>query len=382
MMKEGGGKAKIEAHLDRRKALKDTDYVIVTLEVGGLDVYLNDIGIPDKYGIHQNVGDTVGPGGVFRSLRTIPVMVDICKDMEELCPNAYLLNYANPMAINCWAMNKVSKIKKVGLCHSVQGTSRQLASYMQIPYEELSYWVAGINHMAWFLELKWKDEDAYPLLRKVTEDKDLWDRVIGEYKKFSMKDIVRFKIMEHFGYFVTESPYHFSEYVPYFRKNEKQIEESGVSYRWWLDYKKKPDVEYQMTGVKETKIEKSDQYAPQIIYSLHTGKPCRVNANVENKGLISNLPEGSCVEVPCLIDKAGIHPCYIGELPTQCAALNRTNINVQELTVKAALEKDKGAVMHAVMLDPLTSSLLTLDEIRKMTEEMLRVEKEYLPQFK
>ncbi|MFQ5901704.1 MAG: alpha-glucosidase/alpha-galactosidase, partial [Thermodesulfobacteriota bacterium] len=151
MVGKQGGKAKIEAHLDRREALKDVDYVICTIEVGGLDAYLNDIKIPDKYGINQNVGDTIGPGGVFRSLRTVPVMVDICKDMEELCPDAYLLNYTNPMAINCWAMNKVSNIKKVGLCHSVQGTARQLTSYMQIPYEELSYWVAGINHMAWFL---------------------------------------------------------------------------------------------------------------------------------------------------------------------------------------------------------------------------------------
>jgi alpha-galactosidase len=188
------------------------------------------------------VGDTIGPGGVFRALRTVPVMVDICKDMEKLCPDAYLLSYTNPMAVNCWAMNKVSKIKKVGLCHSVQRTAKQLASYMQIPYEELSYWVAGINHMAWFLELKRKGEDAYPILRKVAKDKNLWNRVIGGYKEFGMKDTVRFKIMESFDYFVTESSYHMSEYVPYFRKNEKQMEELGVLYRWWLDYKKAPEV--------------------------------------------------------------------------------------------------------------------------------------------
>ena len=386
MVKDKGGKAKIEASLDRRKALKDADYVIVTLEVGGLDAYLNDIKIPDKYGINQNVGDTIGPGGVFRALRTVPVMVDICKDMEKLCPDAYLLNYTNPMAINCWAMNKVSKINKVGLCHSVQGTARQLASYMQIPYEELSYWVAGINHMAWFLELKWKSEDVYPILRKVAKDKNLWDRVIGGYKKFGMKDMVRFKIMEHFGYFVTESPYHMSEYVPYFRKNEKQMEELGISYRWWLDYKKAPDVlikeiEDQIAGRKETKIEKSDEYASQIIYSLHTGKPCRINGNVENKGLINNLPEGSCVEVPCLVDKNGIHSCYVGNLPAQCAALNRTNINVQELAVQAVLTRDKDALFQAVAFDPLTSSILTLDEIKKMVDEMLKAEARYLPKF-
>jgi len=386
MVKDRGWKAKIESTLDRQEALKDADYVIVTLEVGGLDAYLSDIQIPDKYGINQNVGDTIGPGGVFRAMRTVPVMVEICKDMEKLCPDAYLLNYTNPMAINCWAMNKVSKIKKVGLCHSVQGTAKQLASYMQIPYEELSYWVAGINHMAWFLELKWKGEDAYPILRKVAKDKNLWDRVIGGYKKFGMKDIVRFKIMEHFGYFVTESSYHLSEYVPYFRKTKEQMEELGVFYRWWLDYKKAPDVHIKeiknyIAGKKEIKIEKSDEYAPQIIYSLHTGEPCRINANVENQGLITNLPQGSCVEVPCLVDKSGIHPCYVGDLPSQCAALNRTNINVQELAVQAALTGDKDALLEAVTLDPLTSSILTLDEIKKMVDEMLEAEAKYLLQF-
>lgn len=386
MVKDGEGKAKIEANLDRRRALKDADYVIVTLEVGGLDAYLNDIKIPDKYGINQNVGDTIGPGGVFRALRTVPVLVDICKDMEKLCPNAYLLNYTNPMVINCWAMNKVSKIKKVGLCHSVQGTAKQLASYMQIPYEELSYWVAGINHMAWFLELKWKGEDAYSILRKVAKDKNLWDRVIGGYKEFGMKDMVRFEIMKHFGYFVTESPYHMSEYVPYFRKSEKQIEGLGISYRWWLDYKKAPDmhikeIKDQIAGKKEIAIEKSDEYVPQIIYSLWTGKPCRINGNVENQGLITNLSEGSCVEVPCLVDKSGIHPCYVGDLPPQCAALNRTNINVQELAVQAALNGDKDALFQAVAFDPLTSSILTLDEIRKMVDEMLKAEARYLPKF-
>jgi len=384
MVKERGGKAKIEASLDRREALKDADYVIITIEVGGLDAYLNDLKIPDKYGINQNAGDTIGPGGVFRALRTVPVMVDICKDMEELCPNAHLLNYTNPMVINCWAMNKVSKIKKVGLCHSVQGTAEQLASYMQIPYEELSYWVAGINHMAWFLELKWKGKDAYPILRRIAKDKNLWDRVIGGYKKSGMKDIVRFKIMEYFSYFVTESSYHMSEYVPYFRKNEKQMEELGILYRWWLDYKNTSEIytkkiKEQIASKNKIVIENSNEYAPQIIYSLHTGKPRRINGNVENRGLITNLPEGCCVEVPCLVDKSGIHPCYVGDLPPQCAALNRSNIGVQELAVQAALTADKDALLQAVALDPLTSSILTLDEIKKMVDEMIKAEAKYLP---
>jgi len=386
MVKDKEWGAKIEATSNRQEALSGADYVICTIEVGGLDAYLSDIQIPDKYGINQNVGDTIGPGGVFRALRTVPVLLDICRDMEKICPDAYLLNYTNPMAINCWAMNRVSKIKKVGLCHSVQGTARQLASYMQIPYEELSYWVAGINHMAWFLELKWKEKDAYPILREVAKDKDLWKRVIGGYKKFSMRDTVRFKIMEHFGYFVTESPYHMSEYVPYFRKTKKQMEELGVYYRWWLDFKRAPDtqtdeIKNQIAGRKEIKMKKSDEYAPQIIYSLYTGIPCRINGNVENKGLITNLPQGSCVEVPCLVDKEGIHPCFVGDLPPQCAALNRTNINVQELAVEAALTGRKDAALQAIALDPLTSSILTLDEIKKMVDEMFKAEREYLPQF-
>ncbi len=201
-----------------------------------------------------------------------------------------------------------------------------------------------------------------------------------------MKDMVRFKIMESFGYFVTESPYHMSEYVPYFRKNEKQIKELGISYRWWLDYKKAPNVHIkeikdQIAGKNKIAIEKSDEYAPQIIYSLCTGKPSRINGNVENKGLITNLPKGSCVEVPCLVDKGGIHPCYVGSLPPQCAALNRTNIGVQELAVQAALNGDKDAAFQAVALDPLTSSILTLDEIKKIVDEMLEAEAKYLSQF-
>jgi len=378
MVEDKGWGAKIKSTLDRREALKGADYVIITIEVGGLDAYLNDIKIPDKYGINQNVGDTIGPGGVFRAFRTIPVLLDICKDMEKLCPDAYLLNYTNPMAINCWAMNKVSKIKKVGLCHSVQGTAKQLASYMQIPYKELSYWVAGINHMAWFLELKWEGKDVYPVLRKrIEENPMLWD-VLEEYGGVKLKDEVRFQIFKHFGYFVTESPFHISEYVPYFRKNEKQMKELGISHRWWLDYKRADmqigKIKDQIAGRKEIKIEKSNEYAPQIIYSLWTGKPCRINGNVENKGLITNLPDGCCVEVPCFVEKSGIHPCYVGNLPPQCAALNRTNINVQELAVKAALTGDKDVLFQAVALDPLTSSILPLDEIRKMVNEMLEAE--------
>lgn len=392
MVKQEGRKFKIESSPDRREVLKNADYVIVTITVGGLKSYLLDLQIPDKYGINQNVGDTLGPGGVFRGLRSVPLLLDICKDMEELCPNALLINYTNPMAINCWSMNKVTNIKNVGLCHSVQGTARQLAAYIRAPYKEISYWVAGINHMAWFLEFKWDKKDAYPLLRELAEDPSRWDvwDVLDEYRKagINLKDTVRFQVMKHFGYFVTESPFHMSEYVPYFRKTEKQIEEFDVSERWWLEHVKSAaeetyfkEIEPRVLSKEKIKIERSEEYASYIIHSMETGIPCRINGNVENKGLITNLPGGCCVEVPCLVDKAGIHPCYVGDLPSQCAALNRTNINVQELAVKAILERNKKAAFQAVMVDPLTSSILTLDEIYKMTEEMFEADKEFLPQF-
>jgi len=318
------------------------------------------------------------------------VLLDICEDMEELCPNALLINYSNPMAINCWAINKATNIKNVGLCHSVQGTARQIAAYIRVPYEEISYWVAGINHMAWFLEFRWKGKDAYPLLREVVENPGRWDMldVQDEYKKagIPLKDIVRFQVMKKFGYFVSESPFHMSEYVPYFRKNKEQIEKLQVAERWWLEHEKSgeayfKEIEKEVLEKRKIQIEKTDEYASYIIHSMETGIPTRINGNVENKGFITNLPEGCCVEVPCLVDKTGIHACYVGDIPPQCAALNRSNINVQELAVKAILEKDKKAVFQAVMVDPLTSSILALDTIYKMTEEMLEAEKKFLPQF-
>lgn len=388
MVEQEGWQARIESTLDRPEALEDANYVIVSIEVGGLDAYLVDIQIPDKYGINQNVGDTLGPGGVFRALRTIPVMLDICGDMERFCPDAYLFNYVNPMAMNCWAMKKVSKIRSVGLCHGVPTTAKQLAAYMQIPCDELSYWVAGINHMAWFLKLEWRGKDAYPLLKEKRNDPDLWKRVVGGYKDRGVEwnDTLRFEILEHFGYFSTESPYHWSEYCPYFRKTAKQIEQLGVSQRWWLEYKKSAEsnlekLREQIASGEKFEIKRSDEYASHIIRALETGKSCRINGNVENTGLITNLPPDCCVEVPCLVDKEGIHPCYVGDLPAQCAALNRTNINVQELGVKAALDGDINALYQAVAIDPLTSSLLTLGQIRKMVDDMLEAEAEYLPQF-
>jgi alpha-galactosidase len=366
--------AKVESTLDRAEALKGADYVIIMIQVGGLDAFGQDIYIPLKYGVSQEVGDTLGPGGVFRGLRTIPVLLDICRDMKEVCPDALLINYANPMAINCWAMNKATKIRNVGLCHSVQGTAMQLARYINVPYEDVTYWVAGINHQAFFLEYKHKGKDAYPLIHEAAEKQEIYER-----------DKVRFEMMEHLGYFITESSHHLGEYVPYFRTSEERRKRYCEPRWFYLQICKdawKPHYEHiekQITGEEPIELTRSHEYGVDIIHSEETGKPCRINGNVENQGLITNLPLGSCVEVPSLVDKNGIQPFHVGDLPPQCAALNRTNINVQELAVKAALEKDRTAAMQAVMFDPLTSALLTPAEIKKMVDEMFEAEAAWLP---
>ncbi len=365
--------AEIESTLDRKEALEDSDYVIIMIQVGGLEAFELDINIPLKYGVNQEVGDTIGPGGVFRGLRTIPVLLDICRDMKDFCPDALLINYANPMAINCWAMNKATNINNVGLCHSVQGTAMQLARYIDVSYEDVSYWVAGINHQAFFLEYKYKGRDAYPLIWEALKKREIYE-----------KDKVRFEMMRHLGYFITESSHHLSEYVPYFRTTEDRRKEYCEPRWFYLEICKeawKPHYEHvkkQIRGEEPIEISRSHEYGVDIIHSIETGDPCRINGNVDNDWLITNLPYRCCVEVPCLVDKNGIHPCYVGDLPPQCAALNRTNINVQELTVKAALEQDPTAAKQAVMFDPLTSAILTPREIEEMVEEMSKAEAQWI----
>jgi len=389
LVKQHGFKTQIESTTNRREALVDADYVIVTIRVGGLKPWQLDLEIPEKYGIKQGLGDTLGPGAVFYGLRHIPVLLDICHDMEELCPDAWLLNYANPMTTICWAINDYTHIKNVGLCHSVQHTSEQLAGYLGVPYDEISYWVAGINHFAWFLELKWRGEDAYPLLReRFNKDPEIYSR--ADATEMMGADIVRVEIFKAFGYFNTESSPHTSDFVPYFRKRNRpelfqrfkllnfidRIEEFEKKRRDGLEELR------QLSTAQKIPISRSVEYGSTIIHSIETGIPLRINANVKNAGIITNLPEGCCVEVPCLVDKEGIHPCYVGDLPPQCAALNRTNINAQELTVKAAVEKDKTLAFQALLLDPLTSAMLTIDETQQMVDEMFQAEKAYLKGFK
>jgi alpha-galactosidase len=385
-----GVRARVEATTDRREAVKDADYVITTFQQGGLDAYALDIEIPQRYGVEQCVGDTLGPGGVFRALRTIPVLVGLCNDMDDLAPDALLLNYVNPMAANCWAVDVASGRPFVGLCHSVQGTSEMLAEWIGVPYEEVVFHCAGINHQAWFLEFRRGKEDIYPLI---------WDAILKP--EIYAQEPVRIELMKYFGYFVTESSGHASEYLPYFRKTSQMVEEDLVprftdDVNHWFDFGRtggylrhcisrfiEAQKEYQelLEGVRDLPAERTHEYGSYIIEGLETNEPVRINGNVPNWGLIDNLPEGCCVEVPCLVDGNGVQPTAVGALPTQLAALNRTNVNVQELTMEAALTGDTGAVYHAVMLDPLTAAVCTLPQIRAMVDEMLEVQAQWLPQF-
>lgn len=377
-------KADIETTLKRRDALKGADFVITMFQIGGVAAFEPDINIPLKYGVKQAVGDTIGPGGVFRFLRTAPVLKSIAEDMEELCPNALWINYVNPMAMNCWYINRISGIKNVGLCHSVQGTSAMLARRIGASIDDISFICAGINHMAWFLEYKWKGEDAYPLIRARSEDSEVYKR-----------DVARIEILKAFGYYVTESSHHMSEYVPYFRKSDDWIKLIHRDSNWndkeiydgmVLQLYRDQEGEFErrverLLSEEHLELTRSDEYGAFIIQSMVTDSPTIIHGNVGNKGLITNLPEGCCVEVPCLVDRNGISPRHVGSLPAQLAALNLTNINVQALAVEAAVTGDKDTVYQAIMMDPLTSAVLTLSEIHDMVAEMFEAEKEWLPQF-
>ncbi|HMN60196.1 MAG TPA: alpha-glucosidase/alpha-galactosidase [Anaerolinea sp.] len=383
-------KARVEATTDRRESVMGADYVITTFQQGGLPAYELDIDIPRKFGVEQCVGDTLGPGGVFRALRTIPVLLDLCDEMDEVAPEALLLNYVNPMAANCWGVSAGSGRPYVGLCHSVQGTSEMLARWAGAPYEEVNFVCAGINHQSFFLEFRQGKDDLYPRLWKAIEDPEIYG-----------SEPVRIEMMKYFGYFVTESSGHASEYVPYFRKSVKMIEEELVPLfkspgDHWFDFARtggylrhcqqaaqsmEKEFKEVMEGVKGLNSVRSHEYGSAIIEAMETNRPAKVNGNVPNDGLITNLPDGCTVEVPCLVDASGIQPTVVGDLPPQLAALNRTNINVQELIVEAALSGDTEAVYHAVMLDPLTAAVCTLPQIHAMVTEMLEAESQWLPQF-
>ena len=376
----------IRATTDRREALEGADYVFNMINVGGEEPFENEIRIPEEHGVKQAVGDTLGPGGVFRALRTAPTILDIARDMEECCPDALLLNYTNPMAILCWAVDEATDIDVVGLCHSVQHTTAAIGRYLDVPSEELQHWVAGINHMAWYLELEHEGEDCYPALRDAADDPDIY-----------AQDPVRFDVMDHFGAFITESSHHLSEYLPYFRTDQDVIDEltpeedfghytvewmpTGRYLEHWRSYQ--PDLEGEFEiDEDDVALERSPEYGSRIVHSIETDEERRMNINVRNDtDAISNLPDESCVEVPCLVDGRGIHPCSVGDLPSQLAALNRTNIAVQERAVTAILERDETALRQAVKLDPLTAAALDLEAIDELVDDLLAANAEYLPEL-
>lgn len=386
LIRQLGVPARVEATLDRRAAVRGAQFVITTFQQGGLDAYALDVEIPRRYGVEQCVGDTLGPGGVFRALRSIPVLVGLGRELDEVAPDALLLNYTNPMAANCWAYEVMTGRPHVGLCHSVQGTSEMLANWLEVPYEEVTYLVAGVNHQAWFLEFRRGMEDLRPRLRQA---------VLDPVRRGA--EPVRIDLFEHFGYFVTESSGHNSEYSPYFRKTAAMVENELVPRftspdDYWYGFGRTGGcLAYCIDRQEQTLADdhadtppptaRSSEYGARIMEAIVTNRPVRVNGNVPNHGLIENLPEGCCVEVPCLVDGNGIQPTHVGRLPTQLAALNRTNVNVQELIVEAARRGDREAVYHAVMLDPLSAAACTLPQIRAMVDEMLTAQEQWLPQF-
>ena len=374
--------AKVEATPDRRAALAGADYVIIAVSIGGPAYdgvpYYHEMSIPAKHGVSQQVGDTVSVGAVFRMLRAAPEIIRMAQDMEELCPDAWVLNYTNPMAMLCWAMHAAARVKVVGLCHSVQGTAAQLAGYVGVPPGEVNYWVAGINHMSWFLQFRRRSEDLYPRLREAAEDPDL-----------AARDAVRFEILKHFGYFVTESSGHMSEYVPYFRKtrglrdafhlSDRLPHEVPVPDRRWAWFE---EIRRQLHDADPGEgLKPSGEYASHIIRAIETDEPFRFNGNVSNNGIITNLPPDCCVEVPCLTDATGVRPCHVGNLPPQLAALNMSNIAVQRLAVEAVLERSREKAYHAVALDPLSATQCSLAQMRAMFDELWAADAPWLTEY-
>jgi len=368
---------------NRHELLPEADFVVTAVSIGGpaywSEPYASEIGIPLKYGLHQTVADTIGVGGVFRFLRTAAEHLQFALDMEKYCPDALLLNYTNPMAMLTWMHSEWTSIQNVGLCHSVQGTTKKLATAIDVPYEDVSFLVAGINHQAWILKFRKDGEDLYPRVR------DVLDR----HPSFE-EDRVRVEMMKQFGYFVTESTRHNAEYLPYFMRTEELRSTFGIPEReqvsmelpdnrkrtWMADMGAEDDSESPVPSLKP-----SHEYASSIMEARLTGIPFCFNGNVMNKGMIPNLPETCCVEVPCVADREGVRPTYVGPLPPQCRALNMSNVAVQDLAVKAAMEKDREAAFHACALDPLTASVLSLSEIREMFQELWEAEGKLLDYF-
>ncbi|MEX0322647.1 MAG: alpha-glucosidase/alpha-galactosidase [Puniceicoccaceae bacterium] len=396
-LRQEGKEWKIESSTERRDLLPGSDYVLVCIEVNGLECVSHDNDIPAKYGIDQCIGDTLGPGGVMKGLRTIPVFLDIVSDIEELCPRAWVLNYTNPMAMMMLSAFRKSDVTAVGLCHSVQGTSDLMAKRAGIPVEDIEWECAGINHLAWFTRFEHNGEDLYPLLKEKAI-MDIAGEPVDEKDRF---DHVRKDMMLQFGAFITESSPHLSEYLPYYRKRKEILEtyceddfpgdgsRFGTRYYadMWPDARAKADEEREqmISGEKEIDWKRSWEYASWIIEAREKDTPFRIHGNVYNRDaaggqLITNLPADSCVEVSCMVDRSGIHPTRYGELPPQMAAICQTNLNVIDLGARAATERVPEYAIQAMMLDPLTAANCSLKEIREMAGELFEAEASYMPE--
>jgi alpha-galactosidase len=387
LIEAGNRPAKVEATLDREAALLDADVVLTTILSGSTEVWRHDIEIPKRFGVDINVGDTRGPAGIFRFLRTLPPLLDVVRDMERLCPGAILLNYTNPMAMLCGALQRSTFIPVTGLCHSVQGTAQMLADWIGAPIEEVTYTCAGINHLAFYLKYQQNGEDAYPLIRKaVLENSQIYNF-----------EIVRNEMFLHLDYYSTESSGHNSEYNPWFRKRPELIERYCLAGTGWnpgeFAYILKEYQRRESTWKNEFKqqldsplsnydLQRGSEYAAAIINALKGGEPFGFNGNVPNTKLISNLPEGACVEVPVYVDKGGFHSIHVGELPPQLVTLIHTNSMIEEMAIEAALTGNSRLVMQAILHDPLTAAVLSLAEIREMTNQLFAQHQDYLPQFK
>jgi len=385
IVEKGRYPARVEATMDRGEALENADVVLCTILAGGVDVWRHDIEIPKRFGVDLNVGDTRGPGGIFRALRTIPVMLAICRDIEQYCPHAYLLNYTNPMAMLCRAMQRETSVRVTGLCHGVQGTAAMLARWIGAPMNEVTYTCAGINHQAWFLKYEWQGKDAYPLIRQaVLEDPAIYS-----------EEIVRNEIFLHLDYYPSETSGHNSEYNPWFRKRPDLIEKyckHGTGWNpgehayilgeyehaelTWRDAVKK-----WFADGAPISLQRGEEYAACVINALLGGEVYGFNGNVPNTGLITNLPAGACVEGPVFASRKGFSPVFAGALPPQCAALTGLNAAIEEMAVEAALTGNPRLVFQAIANDPLTAAVLSLAEIEEMVRAMLRQNQDYLPQF-
>ncbi len=375
---------RIKGYMDLKDAIEKSNYVINTVQIGGKEATYIDFDIPEKYGLKQTIGDTHGIGGIMRFLRTAPFLKNLVTAIEEYAPSALFLNFTNPMSMNQWYINDISDIKNIGLCHSIPYTIEQLASYINVPINEINYKVGGINHMAWVLVFERKNENLYPLLFKAMEKEEIWK-----------KDPVRFEILKRFHYFVTESSEHNAEYVPYFLRDEESIKKFYVPIREYIrrveenervfeafkDYYLRNNIDaYKIIkeyyGDEDHDISK--EYAIQIIHGIETNNPKLVYGIVRNKGIIENYPKDSMVEVPCYVDRNGISPLYVGYIPDQLASLNLLQINVQRLAVKGVVERDRNYIHYAALLDPVASSLLSPNKIFAMVEELIEAHQRYL----